>query len=138
VSEADAVDATVDFINAPGAPPAAGPYSHAVRAGNLVFAAGQGPFDGKGELVGATFAEQANQVFDNLEAVASAAGTDFSRTVRLGVFLKDLANFQEMNRIVRERFGPRFPARTTVQSDLPGFEIEVDAIFICDPGGAGR
>jgi 2-iminobutanoate/2-iminopropanoate deaminase len=138
MTEAKPFDATIGFINAAGAPPPAGPYSHAVRAGDLIFAAGQGPFDPKGELVGATFADQANQVFDNLEAVAFAAGTDFSRTVRLGVFLKDLANFQEMNRIVRERFGPHFPARTTVQSDLPGFEIEVDAVFMSGGGGGAR
>jgi 2-iminobutanoate/2-iminopropanoate deaminase len=131
-------DANLSFIQAPGAPPAAGPYSHAVRLGGLVFAAGQGPFDAEGQLVGATFTEQANQVFDNLAAVARAAGTDLSRTVRLGVFLKDLANFQEMNRIVRDRFGPRFPARTTVQSNLPGFEIEVDAVFAAGDEGDDR
>lgn len=118
------------YIRAPDAPPPAGPYSHAVRAGQLVFAAGQGPFDSGGVLAGTTFEAQANQVFDNLAAVARAAGTDLSRTVRLGVFLKDLRNFQEMNRIVSERFAPNFPARTTVQSDLPGFEIEVDAVFL--------
>jgi 2-iminobutanoate/2-iminopropanoate deaminase len=134
MNEARPVDETVSFITSPGAPPPAGPYSHAVRAGGLVFAAGQGPFGANGELVGATFEDQANQVFDNLAAVARAAGTDLSRTVRLGVFLKDLANFQEMNRIVRERFGPEFPARTTVQSDLPGFEIEVDAVFAAGDG----
>ena len=138
MSQADQFDETLSFITAPGAPPAAGPYTHAVRAGGLVFAAGQGPFGAKGELIGDTFAEQANQVFDNLAAVAAAAGTDLSRTVRLGVFLKDLANFQEMNRIVRERFGPRFPARTTVQSDLPGFEIEVDAVFVAGPDRVAR
>lgn len=128
------IDEAFERITAPGAPPVAGPYSHAVRAGNLIFASGQGPFDPAGKLVGATFAEQAGQVFDNLEAVARAADTDFSRTVRLGVFLRDLGNFQEMNRIVRERFGPHYPARTTVQSDLPGFEIEVDAVFLAFDG----
>ena len=123
-------DDSPTYIRAPEAPPPAGPYSHAVEAGGLIFAAGQGPFDSTGRLVGATFTEQANQVFDNLAAVALAAGTDLQRAVRLGVFLKDLANFAEMNRIVRERFGPNYPARTTVQSDLPGFEIEVDAVFM--------
>ena len=124
------------YIRALDAPPPAGPYSHAVRAGALVFAAGQGPFDSKGALVGETFEAQANQVFDNLAAVARAAGTGLSRTVRLGVFLKDLRNFGEMNRIVSQRFGPNFPARTTVQSDLPGFEIEVDAVFLAGEDGS--
>jgi reactive intermediate/imine deaminase len=123
-------DNVASYIRAAGAPPAAGPYSHAVRAGGLVFAAGQGPFDSSGMLVGESFTAQANQVFDNLAAVARAAGTDLSRTIRLGVFLKDLHNFEEMNGIVSRRFGPNFPARTTVQSDLPGFEIEVDAVFL--------
>lgn len=138
MSDRRRLDEVASYISAPGAPPPAGPYSHAVRSGGLIFAAGQGPFDAKGELVGGTFTEQANQVFDNLAAVAKAAGSDLSRTVRLGVFLKDLANFQEMNRIVRERFGPAFPARTTVQSDLPGFDIEVDAVFAAGGEGEAR
>jgi reactive intermediate/imine deaminase len=111
------------------APPPGGPYSSAVIAGGLVFLAGQTPKRPSGELVTGSFSEQAEQVFDNLETVARAAGASLRDAVRVGVYLRDMGDFAEMNRIFAERFGDDPPARTTIPADLPGFAIEVDAIL---------
>lgn len=110
-------------------PAPVGPYSPAVRVGPLVFLAGQGPFATDGSLVGATFAEQTRQTFRNLAAVAEAAGGSLADVVRLGAYLDDLDNFEEFNQIAREFLAEPFPARTTIQADLLGFEIEIDAIL---------
>ncbi|WP_308797738.1 RidA family protein [Agromyces silvae] len=110
-------------------PAPVGPYSPAIRVGDLVFLAGQGPFATDGSLVGATFAEQTRQTFRNLAAVAEAAGGSLSDIVRMGAYLDDLANFEEFNQIAREFLDEPFPARTTIQADLLGFEIEIDAIL---------
>lgn len=118
------------IVTSSKAAPPAGPYSHGVKVGRLLFASGQGPFDSKGQRVGETFAEQAAQVFDNLEAVARAAGAELMDAVRVGVFLRDLGDFAELNRVMATRFGPQFPARTTIATPLPGFDIEVDAVFL--------
>jgi 2-iminobutanoate/2-iminopropanoate deaminase len=116
-------------VRAQDAPPAGGPYSHAIKSGGLVFLAGQGPFRKDGSKVEGSFEEQARQTFQNLAAVASAAGASLADAVRVGVFLRDMSNFAAMNAIYREFFREPYPARTTIQSDLPGFEIEVDAIL---------
>jgi reactive intermediate/imine deaminase len=111
------------------APPPGGPYSSAVVAGGLIFLAGQTPRRPDGTLVRGTFAEQADQVFDNLEAVARAAGASLADAVRVGVYLRDMGDFGELNRIFAQRFGDQPPARTTVPADLQGFAIEVDAVL---------
>ena len=116
-------------ISTDAAPPPGGAYSQAVAAGNLVFLAGQGPFAPSGDRIQSSFADEARQTFENLAAVAAAAGGSLADAVRVGVFLRDMANFAAMNEIYREFFPEPFPARTTVQSDLPGFEIEVDAVL---------
>ena len=76
------------------------------------------------------FEEQARQTFRNLAAVAEAAGASLADAVRVGVFLREMRNFTAMDAIYREFFAEPRPARTTVQSDLPGFEIEVDAVLL--------
>jgi 2-iminobutanoate/2-iminopropanoate deaminase len=116
-------------IRSEEAPPPAGVYSQAIRAGNLVFLAGQGPNRPDGQKVEGGFEAQARQTLQNLAAVAKAAGASLAEAVRVGVFLRDMANFPAMNDIYREFFPEPYPARTTIQSDLPGFEIEVDAIL---------
>lgn len=116
-------------IHTDAAPPPVGPYSQAVRAGDLVFLAGQGPFAPDGSPVEGLFAEQARQTFRNLAAVAEAAGGSLERAVRVGVYLRDMADFPVLNQVYREFFSEPFPARTTIQSDLPGFPIEVDAVL---------
>jgi 2-iminobutanoate/2-iminopropanoate deaminase len=111
------------------APAPAGPYSQAIRSGGLLFLAGQGPFRQDGSKVESSFEDQARQTFRNLEAVAAAAGASLADAVRVGVYLRDMSNFAAMNKVYVEFFREPMPARTTIQSDLPGFDIEVDAII---------
>lgn len=116
-------------FESPAAPASAGPYSQAIEHGGLVFLAGQGPFTAAGERAGSTFAEQVHLTFQNLAHVAEAAGTDLSRVVRLGAYLSTLDNFEEFNLISREYLSEPFPARTTLQVALRGFDIELDAVL---------
>ena len=118
---------TTDRAPAPG-----GAYSQAIVAGDLVFLAGQGPARPSGEMVDGSFSDQARQTFENLAAVAEAAGGSLADAVRVGVYLRNMDNFGEMNELYREFFPEPLPARTTIQSDLPGFEIEVDAVLLVE------
>lgn len=93
-----------------------------------MFLAGQGPNNPSGEMAD-TFEARAEQTFRNLQAVARSAGCELSDAVRIGVYLKDMANFAAMNEVYRRFFSEPFPARTTIQSNLPGFDIEIDAII---------
>ncbi|MGO1582109.1 MAG: RidA family protein [Actinomycetaceae bacterium] len=115
-------------ISAPTAPAPAGTYSSGIVHGGLLFLAGQGPFDADGNLVAGTFAEQVRQTFANLEAVAAAAGTSMRHAVRIGVYLDDLGDWAEFNDVSKELLGTPYPARTSIQADLNGFLVEVDAI----------
>lgn len=119
-------------ISTDSAPPPGGAYSQAIAAGGLVFLAGQGPFAPSGEKVEGSFGDEARQTFENLAAVAAAAGGSLADAVRVGVYLRDMGNFAAMNEIYREFFPEPLPARTTIQSDLRGFEIEVDAVLSLD------
>jgi 2-iminobutanoate/2-iminopropanoate deaminase len=119
-------------VSTQSAPAPGGAYSQAIAAGNLVFLAGQGPFEPSGDKVEGSFEDQARQTFANLAAVAEAAGGSLADAVRVGVFLRDMADFPAMNEIYSEFFSDPLPARTTVQSDLPGFAIEVDAVLVID------
>jgi reactive intermediate/imine deaminase len=116
-------------FNSKDAPPAAGPYSQAIRSGGFLFLAGQGPFRPDGSKVESSFEDQARQTFRNLEAVAAAAGASLADAVRVGVYLRDMSNFAVMNKVYAEFLREPMPARTTIQSDLPGFDIEVDAVI---------
>ncbi|MEA2201133.1 MAG: 2-iminobutanoate/2-iminopropanoate deaminase [Solirubrobacteraceae bacterium] len=123
-------------VQAPDAPPAIGPYSHAVlvdlRAdGRLLFCSGQIPLDAAtGELVGSTPAEQARQCLENLQAVCRAADTSLERAVRTTVYMTDLAAFAEVNDVYGEFFASDPPARVAVGvAALPrGAYVEIDAI----------
>lgn len=112
------------------AAPPAGAYSQAVEANGFLFIAGQGPTTPAGEPVRGSFEDEARQTFDNLAAIAEAAGASLADAVRVGVYLSDMSNFKPMNELYLERFGTELPARTTIQSDLPGFQIEIDAILL--------
>jgi reactive intermediate/imine deaminase len=114
------------------APAPAGPYSQAIACGGFVFLAGQGPTAPDGSRVEGSFEEQARQTFSNLAAVAEAAGGSLADAVRVGVYLRDMADFATMNDVYREFFPEPLPARTTIQSQLPGFDIEVDAILFLE------
>jgi len=111
------------------APAPAGPYSQAIAAGGFVFLAGQGPTAADGSRVEGSLEDQARQTFSNLRAVAEEAGGSLADAVRVGVYLQDMAGFPAMNDVYREFFPEPRPARTTIQSDLPGFDIEADAIL---------
>ncbi|HQR24342.1 MAG TPA: RidA family protein [Steroidobacteraceae bacterium] len=114
------------------APGAIGTYSQAVRAGSTVYLSGQIPLDPRtGELVTGDMEAQVRRVFDNLQAVAVAAGGDLSHVVKLTVFLTDLANFALVNRVMAEYFQPPYPARAAVGvAALPrGAAVEMDAIL---------
>jgi 2-iminobutanoate/2-iminopropanoate deaminase len=110
------------------APPPGGPYSQAIRVGDLLFLAGQGPFDENGRRVGESVAEQTRRTLTNLDAVARAAGGSLAQAVRVGVYLSSLEHFAEMNGVYPEFFEEPLPARTTIQSDLVGFDVEIDAV----------
>ncbi len=122
---------TRQILTAAGAPAAIGPYSHAVRAGDLLFCSGQIPLDpDSGELVGATPAEQARRCMENLQAVCDAAGTTLARAVRLTIYMTDLQAFAEVNEVYGSFFAADPPARVTVGvAQLPkGAQVEIDAI----------
>jgi len=116
-------------IRADGAPAPMGPYSQAIKSGGFLFLAGQGPFRPDGSKVEGPFEDQARQTLQNLQSVAAAAGASLADAVRVGVYLRDMSKFAAMNKIYAEYFRDPMPARTTIQSDLPGFEIEVDAVI---------
>jgi reactive intermediate/imine deaminase len=123
-------------IHADDAPSPGGPYSHAARGGNIVFLAGQAPFDPETGEQPEGFEAQARQTFRNLEAVARAAGGSLADALRVGIFLRDMSDFPVLNEVYVEFFSEPFPARTTVQSDLPSFAIEVDAVLWLGEAGA--
>ena len=122
-------------ISPEGAPPALGPYSHAVRIGDLLFCSGQVPIDPAhpGGPVGGDIRAQTRRSLENVKAVLASQGLDFRHVVKSTVFMTDLAQFQGMNEVYSELFTPPYPARSTVQvSALPrasAVEIEVVASF---------
>jgi 2-iminobutanoate/2-iminopropanoate deaminase len=120
-----------EIVQAPSAPPAVGPYSHAVAAGGLLFCSGQIPLDpDSGELVGVTPAAQARRCLENLQAVCDAAGTSLSRAVRLTIYTTELGAFAEINEAYGAFFAEDPPARAAVGvAELPkGALVEIDAV----------
>ena len=120
-----------EVFEAAAAPPAVGPYSHAVRAGGLLFCSGQIPLDpASGELVEGGPAEQATQCLRNLEAVCEAAGTELARAVRLTIYTTELGEFAAINAAYADFFASEPPARAAVGVvALPkGALVEIDAV----------
>ena len=116
------------------APQAIGTYSQAVRAGNTVYLSGQIPLDpATGELVAGDMEAQVRRVFENLKAVAEAAGSDLARVVKLNVYLTDLAHFALVNRVMAEYCPQPYPARAAIGvAALPkGAAVEIDAVLVC-------
>lgn len=117
------------------APAAIGPYSQAVKAGNLIFVSGQIPLDpATGEFVGESIEEQAHQVFKNLSAILESEGLSLSNAVKTTVFLKDMGDFAKVNEIYAKYFKNDCPARSAVEvSALPkGAKIECELIAYCE------
>lgn len=120
-----------------GAPAAIGPYSQAIRVGELVFAAGQVGLDpASGELVQGGVAEQTERALRNVTAVLDAAGASLERVVKTTVFLADMDDFAAMNEVYARHFSAPFPARSTVAvKTLPkGALVEVEAIAVAADG----
>jgi 2-iminobutanoate/2-iminopropanoate deaminase len=105
----------MEFISTNSAPAAIGPYSQAVKLGNLLFTSGQIPLGLDGQIVQGGIREQTHQVFANLKAVLEAAGASFSDVVKATVFIKDMNQFGELNEIYASYFGDHKPARSTVE-----------------------
>ena len=119
-------------IHSDNAPAAIGTYSQAIQAGNLVFLSGQIPLvPATMEIVDGDFEARARQVFENLRAVAEAAGGSLDDVVKLTVFLTDLGNFATVNSVMEDFFEQPFPARAAVGvASLPkGVDVEADAIL---------
>lgn len=126
---------TKEAISPAGAPPALGPYSHAIHVGDLLFCSGQVPIDPAhpgGPVVGDIRA-QTRRVLENVRIILASQGLDFRHVVKSTVFLTNLAEFQGMNEVYAETFPAPYPARSTVQVvALPraaAVEIEVVASF---------
>lgn len=120
-------------IHSDNAPAAIGTYSQAIEAGGLVFLSGQIPLvPATMEIVEGDFEARARQVFDNLQAVAEAAGGSLNDVVKLTVFLTDLDNFATVNSVMESYFTQPFPARAAVGvTSLPkGVDVEADAILV--------
>lgn len=121
------------IIKTESAPAAIGTYSQAVASGQLVFLSGQIPLDPKTmTLISDDIRAQTEQVFDNLEAVARAAGGGLSDLVKLTVYLLDLGNFQIVNDVMSERFTEPYPARAAIGvAALPkDAAVEVEAVMV--------
>ncbi|TVM36828.1 RidA family protein [Oceanidesulfovibrio marinus] len=121
-----------EAISTEKAPKAVGPYSQAVKTGNLLFVSGQLPIDpATGSMVEGTIQDKTRRSLTNLAAVAEAGGTSLKNAVKVTVFLADIADFAAANEVYKEFFESPFPARSAVQvAALPlGGQIEIEAIF---------
>lgn len=120
------------IIHTAKAPAALGPYSQAVRHGDLVFLSGQVAIDPAiGKLVEGGIEAQTRQVFRNLRAVCQEAGSDLDGILKLTIYLVDLGNFAKVNAVMAELFTAPYPARATIGiAALPlGAEVEVEAVL---------
>lgn len=120
-------------ISSPNAPTAIGPYSPAIRAGNLLFISGQIPLDPlTGTIIGQDITAQTEQVFRNISALLDAAGASFADVARTTVFLADMNEFAAMNAVYAKYVAAPPPARSTVEvSRLPkDVRVEIDAIAV--------
>src|SRR4051794_27480436 len=125
------MSASRETVDAPGAPAAVGPYSHAVKAAGLLFCSGQIPLDPEsGELVGESAGDQARQCLENLTRVVEAGGGRLADAVRCTIYLTDMGDFAEVNDVYAEYVGDSLPARAAVGvAALPkGAHVEIDAI----------
>ena len=122
-----------EAIQTDKAPKAIGPYSQAIKVGNLVYTAGQIPIDPKtGDFVAGGINEQTRQVLENLRAVLTAADSSLEQVIKATVFLKNIGDFAAMNEVYAEYLGDAKPARSTVAvAELPrGALVEIDLVAL--------
>ncbi len=120
------------IIHTDKAPPAIGTYSQGVRAGDTVYLSGQIPLDpATKELVSGGIEAEISRVFENLAAVAEAAGATLAQAVKVNIYLTDLANFAKVNEIMAQYFPQPYPARAAVGvAQLPrGARVEAECIL---------
>jgi len=126
---------TKEIISTENAPQAIGPYSQAVKAGNLMFISGQIPLNpSTGDLISGSIEDEANQVLNNLKSICEAAGHSLEDVIKITIFLTDLSNFAIVNEVMKQHFEEPYPARATVEvSGLPlGVNVEIEAIVSTD------
>ena len=119
-------------VHSEHAPAAIGTYSQAITSGNLVFVSGQIPLDpATMEIVGGDFEARARRVFENLKAVAAAAGGDLDQAVKVTIYLTDLGNFATINKVMSDYFTEPYPSRAAVGvASLPkGADVEAEAVL---------
>jgi 2-iminobutanoate/2-iminopropanoate deaminase len=122
----------LDSVYAPEAPRGRGPFPQAVRCGDMLFVSGTGPLDpARNEPDVGSFEHEVELTMRNLAKIAEAAGCSLADTVKLTIYLADLANVPEFNAIYRRYFRTHLPARTLVQVGLRGIQVEIDGIFAC-------
>ena len=122
-----------EVIHTDNAPAAIGPYSQAIKAGNLLFVSGQVPFvPATGEIVEGDVKAQTAQSLKNLQAILKEAGADFSNVVKTTVFIKDMNEFAQVNEVYAEYFGDNKPARACVEvARLPrDVKVEIELIAV--------
>ena len=122
---------TLEPVHTDAAPAAIGPYSQAVKVGDLLFCSGQIPLDPASmEMVGETAAEQCEQVMQNLKSVLEGSGAGLDRVVRTTIFLASMADFAAVNEVYARHFGDHKPARACVAvKELPKAAlVEIDCI----------
>jgi 2-iminobutanoate/2-iminopropanoate deaminase len=123
-----------EVISTANAPQALGPYSQAIKHNGLVFISGQIPIDpASGTLLTGDITEQTSRVLQNLAAILEAAGSSPDKVLKATVFLKDMNNFAEMNKVYGDFFGDHKPARATVEvSRLPrDVSVEIELVAAC-------
>ena len=117
----------IERFHIPGAPAPAGPYSHAVRAGDFIYVSGQGSFNTEtGQFELGDIRNETRIVITNIQKILEGAGATLADVVKCSVFLKDIAEFRAMNEVYGEFFGAAKPARTTVQAVMPNPEMRVE------------
>lgn len=122
-------------VSTPNAPAAIGPYSQAIRSGNLLFVSGQIPLDpASGTLVSGPIADQTERVLENLGAILQAAGASFDRVVKTTVYLADMSEFAAMNEVYGRYFPAPAPARATIQAARLPRDVRVEIDLIADLG----
>jgi 2-iminobutanoate/2-iminopropanoate deaminase len=126
------------YLRPEGGPKAGGGYTPGIAAGGFIFVSGQAPVDPlSGEVLGSTLAEQTRYTLENVARVLGEGGAGMADVVRVDAYLTDLDEFDAYDRVYREVFGDHLPARTTIETQLHGILVEINALaYLGDRDGA--